>query len=345
VTGGLRPAWVASGLALLALAAAPFWIANSFYLNAVTQILFWAIFAQALNLLVGYAGLTSLGHAALFAVPAYTAAILLTSGYSHLVATAAGLLSSLVASAIFAMLSLRATGIGFLMITLALGQIVWGIAYRWAALTNGDNGINLKERPMPFGIDLSTPAAFYWLTLLIFILTVIVMAIFVRSPFGATVKGTRDQPRRMNALGYNVWFIRFTAFLFSGLFTGIAGLLYLYYNQFVSPQVASIQTSAEVLLMVISGGSATVLGPVAGAAIVVIMKTIASAYIERWNLVLGVIFVLIVSFMPEGLIPGMARLFGNARRSSAVKCARPSATVGGSGGPPVPAATRSGQHT
>jgi branched-chain amino acid transport system permease protein len=112
----------------------------------------------------------------------------------------------------------------------------------------------------------------------------------------------------MNALGYNVWLIRLLAFLFSGFWTGVAGLLFVYYNQFISPQVVALQTSAEALLMVISGGTATLLGPIAGAAIVVIMKNVVSAYVERWNLVLGVIFVVIISFMPEGLVPGCVRL-------------------------------------
>jgi branched-chain amino acid transport system permease protein len=313
---GLRwRGWIAAATAFAALATLPLWLANSFYINVASQILFWAIFAQALNVLAGYAGLTSLGHAALFAMSGYTAALLLAAGHSHLLATCAGLLSAVLTSAVFAVLALRAAGIGFLMITLALGQIVWGIAYRWAALTNGDNGVSVESRPMPFGLDLTSPAGFYWVTFCIFILAILTMAVFVRSPFGATLCGTRDQPRRMNALGYNVWLIRFLAFLFSGFWTGAAGLLFVYYNQFISPQIAAIQTSAEALLMVIAGGTATVLGPVAGAAIVVIMKNVASAYIERWNLVLGVIFVLIVSFMPEGLIPGSVRLAQRVRRA------------------------------
>jgi branched-chain amino acid transport system permease protein len=290
-------------------------MANSFYINVASQILFWAIFAQALNVLVGYAGLTSLGHAALFAMPGYAAGLLLAGGAPHLLAAVAGIAAAVLTSAVFAFLALRAAGIGFLMITLALGQILWGIAYRWASLTNGDNGISLASRPMPFGLDLTSPAAFYWLTFFVFILAVITMAAFVRSPFGATLCGTRDQPRRMNALGYNVWLVRFLAFLFSGFWSGAAGLLFVYYNQFISPQIASIQTSAEALLMVISGGTATVIGPVAGAAIVIIMKNVVSAYIERWNLVLGVIFVLIVSFMPEGLIPGSMRLAQRIRQA------------------------------
>jgi branched-chain amino acid transport system permease protein len=134
------------------------------------------------------------------------------------------------------------------------------------------------------------------------------MIVFVRSPFGASLRGTRDQPRRMNALGYNVWLIRFLAFLFSGFWSGVAGLLFIYYNGFISPQVSALQASAEVLLMVISGGTATLLGPIAGAVIVVIMKNVVSAYVVRWNLVLGLIFVAIISFMPEGLVPGSVRL-------------------------------------
>jgi branched-chain amino acid transport system permease protein len=315
VTGPGWRGWVPGGAALLALAGVPAVTENSFYINTGSQILFWAILAQALNVLVGYAGLTSLGHASLFAVSGYTAAILVSGGSSHLLAAGTAIAASVITAAIFAVLALRAAGIGFLMITLALGQILWGIAYRWVSLTNGDNGVNLESRPMPFGFDITTPAAFYWMTLAVFAIAVSTMALFVRSPFGAAVRGTRDQPRRMNALGYNVWAIRLLAFLFSGFWTGVAGLLFVYYNQFISPQIAAIQTSAEALLMVISGGTATVLGPVAGAAIVVIMKNVVSAYIERWNLVLGVIFVLIVSFMPEGLIPGSMRLARRVARA------------------------------
>jgi branched-chain amino acid transport system permease protein len=215
-------------------------------------------------------------------------------------------------AAMFGFLALRSTGIAFLMITLALGQILWGIAYRWADLTRGDNGVNVSGRPSPFGFDLTEPRAFYVAVFVMFVLCLISMLFFVRSPLGASLRGTRDQPRRMRALGFNVWLTRFIAFLFSGFWTGVAGLLFLYYNQFISPQVMALQTSAEALLMVISGGTATLAGPVVGAAIVVIMKNVVSAYVERWNMVLGIIFVLIISFMPEGLVPGTARLWRSA---------------------------------
>jgi branched-chain amino acid transport system permease protein len=301
--------WVALALALAALATVPLWVGNSYYVNIVSQILIYAIFALGLNVLVGYAGLVSLGHAGLFGVAAYAAAWFIAGGWGQLPAALFAIALIILTAAGFAVLSLRATGIGFLMITLAIGQILWGLAYRWIGLTGGDNGINVPSRPAPFGVSLAPPTPFYFFTLVIFLIAVASMALLVGSPFGASLKGTRDQPRRMTALGYNVWLIRFLAFLFSGFWSGIAGLLFCYYNQFVSPNVLALGSSAEALLMVISGGTATLLGPIAGAALVVIMKNVASAYIERWNFVLGAIFVAIVIFMPEGLVPGSVRLW------------------------------------
>ncbi|HET7340101.1 MAG TPA: branched-chain amino acid ABC transporter permease [Methylomirabilota bacterium] len=296
-------------LAALALAATvPFWIGGPYYVNIASQILLYAVFALGINVIVGYAGLVSLGHAGLLGIAAYAAGRLLGAGHGHAVAIAGALAVTVAASAIFAALALRGTGLGFVMITVALGQIVWGVAYRWISLTNGDNGLSVSARPSPLGLSLASPAAFYWATLAVFLAALGSMAVFVASPLGAAVRGTRDQPRRMTALGYHVWMIRFLAFVFSGLWSGAAGVLYLYYNQFVSPQAVALTASAEALLMVIAGGTGTLLGPIVGAGLVVVMKNVASAYIERWNFVLGAIFVAIVVFMPEGLVPGTRRL-------------------------------------
>jgi branched-chain amino acid transport system permease protein len=314
---------VAIALAVIALATLPLWLASNYYVNIASQILIYGIFALGLNVLVGYAGLVSLGQAGLFGISSYSLAWLVAAGAGQLLGAVGALAMTVAVAAIFAVLALRATGIGFLMITLALGQILWGIAYRWISLTNGDNGIRLDARPAPFGIPLTKPAAFYLLTLMLFLAAVGSMAVFIRSPFGASLLGTRDQPRRMSALGYDVWRIRFLAFLLSGFWSGVAGLLYCYYNQFVSPQVLALTASAEALLMVISGGTGTLLGPIAGAALVVVMKNVASAYIERWNLVLGAIFVAIIIFMPEGLVPGTVRLWRWAGREIASRAALP----------------------
>jgi branched-chain amino acid transport system permease protein len=306
---------LALGVAFIALVTLPYWLPGTYYVNVSSQILFYAIFALGLNILVGYGGLVSLGHAGLFGIAAYAAGYLLQSGWTHTPAILVALVIGLASTAVFAALALRATGIGFIMITLALGQIVWGLAYRWISLTGGDNGINLHGRPRPFGLDLGTAPAFYYATLLIFLISVVAVAVFVRSPFGAALKGTRDQPRRMNALGFHVWAIRFWACLLSGLLTSIAGILFVYYTQFISPQTTALTASAEVLLMVIAGGPATLLGPIIGAALVVIVKNVVSGYIERWNFLLGTIFVAIVILMPEGLVPGTVRLWRSGLRS------------------------------
>jgi branched-chain amino acid transport system permease protein len=301
-------------VAIGALLTLPFWMSGIYYINVTSQILFYAVFALGLNVLVGYAGLTSLGHAALFGVASYATAYMLQLGYGHTVSILAALVIGVASMAVYAVLSLRSTGIGFIMITLALGEILWGLAYRWISLTGGDNGINVPKRPAPFGFAMSNATNFYYVTLIVFLLAIVVMAIFVRSPFGAALRGTRDQPRRMNALGYHVWAIRFYACLFSGLLTAVSGILFVYYTQFISPQTLALTSSAEVLLMVIAGGPGTLLGPIVGAGLVVIVKNVVSGFIERWNFLLGAIFVAIVILMPDGLVPGTARLWRLATR-------------------------------
>jgi branched-chain amino acid transport system permease protein len=307
---------VAIAVALIALAVLPYAVREIYYVNIASQILLYAIFALGLNVLVGYGGLVSLGHAGLFGVASYAVGYLLADGFGHTFAILAALLIGLMFTAAFAALSLRATGISFIMITLALGEILWGLAYRWISVTNGDNGINVAARPSPFGLPLASARGFYDATLFIFLIAVAAAAIFAQSPLGAALSGTRDQPRRKNALGYHVWMIRFWAFMFSGLLTSIAGILFVYYNQFISPQALALTASAEALLMVISGGAGTLLGPIVGAALVVIVKNVVSAYIERWNFMLGAIFVAIVVFMPEGLVPGATRLTRSAWRAT-----------------------------
>ncbi|MES2937915.1 MAG: branched-chain amino acid ABC transporter permease [Pseudomonadota bacterium] len=293
-------------LGLLALAAVPLWAGNSYYVDVVSQMLIWAVFAMGLNVLSGYGRLTSLGHAALFGVACYVGGLLVGQGMGHAGAAVLALLATLAVTAVVAVLALRSTGISFLMITLAAGQILWGVAYRWVSVTGGENGVSIPARPAPFGAALETPAGFFYLALAVFLAALVATALLVRSPLGAALRGTRDQPRRMSALGFNVWAIRFTAFLYSGFWAGVAGLLFLYYNKFVSPHALALATSAEALLMVIVGGAGTLLGPVAGAVIVVAIKNVASGYIERWNFLLGFIFVAIIMFMPQGLVPGIA---------------------------------------
>jgi branched-chain amino acid transport system permease protein len=318
---------IAPAVGFLALVTLPYWMHGDYYINVSSQILFSAIFALGLNILAGYGGLVSLGHAGLFGITAYAAGYMLQAGFGHPVAIVIALIAGMASMAIYAVLSLRATGIGFIMITLALGEIIWGLAYRWISITGGDNGINLHGRPEPFGIDLTSPNAFYYTSLVVFLVAFASVIVFVRSPMGAALMGTRDQPRRMNALGFHVWAIRFWACMFSGLLTSVSGVLFVYYTQFISPQALDLTASAEVLLMVISGGAGTLFGPIVGAALVIVVKSVVSGFLERWNMLLGFIFVAIVILMPEGLVPGSARLWRLAWRKMSAP-GKPAATEG-----------------
>lgn len=287
----------------------PFAIGSDYYVNLASQILIAAILAMSLNLLIGFGGLTSLGHAAYLGTAAYLAIYATAhAGFGHLEGAAIALGGTVLLAMVFGFLALRATGLGFLMITLALGQILWGLAFRWVSVTGGDNGLGGLKRPQPFGIDLTGAANFYLLVLLVFALAFLALAAFTRSPFGQSLAGTRDQPRRMRALGFNVGLIQWISFVYAGFWGAVAGLLYAYYHQFVSPQALHLTTSAETLLMVIAGGAGTLMGPVVGAALVMILKNVASIYVTRWVMLLGAVFVLIVMFMPDGLVPGLARL-------------------------------------
>jgi branched-chain amino acid transport system permease protein len=185
-----------------------------------------------------------------------------------------------------------------------------------SGVTNGDNGIAGLTRPMPLGISLESATSFYWFALVVATLAFLMMSIFVSSSFGSSLKGVRDQPRRMAALGFNPWMIRWIKFIYAGFWAGVSGLLYVYYNKYIHPTSLSTTSSAEALLGVIAGGSATLGGPVVGAALVLLLKNYASAYIERWNMLLGLVFLFIVLVMPTGIVPGVSRLAAALRGGS-----------------------------
>ena len=300
--------WIGSALIAAALLLPPF-VAGDFYINLASQILIAAIFALSLNLLVGFGGMTSRGHASYLGVAAYLSALLTSRyGFGHGTAALISILGTIVMAALFGLIALRATGLGFLMITLALSQVLWGLAYRMSDVTNGDNGITGLTRPSPFGISLDSAASFYWFALAVTAFAFAMMAIFVSSSFGSSLKGVRDQPRRMAALGFNPWMIRWITFIYAGFWGGIAGLLYVYYNKYIHPTSLSTTSSAEALLGVIAGGSGTLGGPAVGAALVLLLKNYASAYVERWNMLLGLVFLFIVLVMPTGIVPGVQKL-------------------------------------
>jgi branched-chain amino acid transport system permease protein len=295
-----RAIGLTAGAALL-LGAPP--LLPAYPLTLFTQILIYAIFAMSLDLLLGYTGLASLGHAAYFGLAAYVVAILTTrQGASFWACLGAAILAASALAAVFAFIAIRATGVYFLMITLALGMVVWGLAFRWVSLTMGDNGISGIARPTIFGWSLSSPLSFHYLSVAGFLAAFASLWLLVRSPFGLSLQGIRETERRMRALGYDVWLHKYLAFVLSGAFAGLAGALWAYYDGFVSPVEVHLLTSVEALLMVALGGPGTLFGPVLGAAVIVLFKNLLSIYTKRWLLILGLVYIGVIVLAPKGIL-------------------------------------------
>ena len=273
-------------------------------LTLLTQILIYAIFAMSLDLLLGYTGLASLGHAAYFGIAAYVVAIMTTQHQASFWAClGAALLAACAVAAVFGIVAIRATGVYFLMITLALGMVTWGLAFRWVSLTMGDNGISGIARPsFSSGWSFAQPLPFHYLSLVAFLIAFGLLSLIVRSPFGLSLQGIRETERRMRALGYDVWLHKYVAFILSGAFAGLAGALWAYYDGFVSPVEVHLVTSVEALLMVALGGPGTLVGPVLGAGVIVLFKNLLSIYTKRWLLILGLVYIGVIVLAPKGIV-------------------------------------------
>jgi branched-chain amino acid transport system permease protein len=297
-----RIGWVAVALVALAVFLVLPNLLAQYYLGLVTRMLIFALFAMSLDLLLGYTGLASLGHAAYFGVAAYTVGLLiLRAGFDSWIAFPAALAAATLTGALFAPLALRGRGSSFLMITFALAQVTWSVAFGWRSLTNGDDGMPGVPRP-EFVWSLDSTAAFYYFVLIAVGLAAILLVAIVSSPFGRALKGIRESESRMQALGYDVWLYQFAAFVLAAFFAGLAGALYAYFNRFVGPEYLFVIQSAEALIMVILGGAGTLLGPAIGAGVIVFLEDFVSSMTQHWVMVLGVIYVLVTLFAPRGLV-------------------------------------------
>jgi branched-chain amino acid transport system permease protein len=293
-----------AGLAVAAAAALVAPILSAYPLTLLTQAAIIAVLAMSLDVLLGYTGLASLGHAAYFGVGAYAVGILSTEYQrGFFVCLLVGVVAATLTAALFGLLAIRATGTYFLMITLALGMVVWGLAFRWVSVTKGDNGIAGVPRPeLPLPWSLGAPLPFFYLALAATVLAWALLGLLVRSPFGITLMGVRESESRMRALGYNVWLHKYLAFVISGAFAGFAGVFWAYYNGFVSPIDVQLVTSVETLLMVALGGPGTLAGPALGAALIVFLKNFVSVYTKRWLLILGAVYIGVILFAPRGVL-------------------------------------------
>lgn len=279
---------------------------SSFVVLLATRALAFGILAMSLDILLGYAGLPSLGQAAYLGIGAYLTGVLATKfhfglGWDFWLVLLLGIVAAALLAAFFGLLAIRASGVYFLMITLALGQCVWGLAYRWNSLTGGDNGIVIKVRPN-FGLNLTNEVTYFFLVLGIFIVSMILMYVLVRSPFGRSLKGIRERELRMKMLGYNTWLHKYIAFVVAGGFGGLAGVLWAHANGIVTPDDVVLTTSVDALLMVVLGGAGTLIGGVIGSAIVLLLREYLSTLVPWWQYVLGAVYVLTILYLPTGLM-------------------------------------------
>jgi branched-chain amino acid transport system permease protein len=301
------------------LAAGPFWMA------LLTQILIFGLLALSVDLLLGHAGLFSVCHASFFAVSAYTVAILeVRYGQPALIAAPAGLVAGTLLAILYGA-AVRTRGVYFILITIAMGYIIWGAVYRWASFTGGDNGITNVPALAIGDVSLQSPVAYYYFVLAVVIACAIGYGVFIRSPFGLSLRGIKGSESRMQSLGYRTTAHLYAAFVLSGAIASLAGVLYVYYNKFVNPVTASFNISIEVALMAIVGGSGTILGPFIGAGVFLGMRNWVSSFIELHAAVTGLVFIVTILWAPTGIM-GIVDRIGRRRDNSESKPASSGST-------------------
>ena len=278
--------------------AAPY-IFNSFVIGLLSLALISGLFAMSVDLLSGYAGLVTLGQAGITTAAAYGVGYMANKVDAGIPAQlAVGLAAGLLVSAVFAVMIMRSSGVYFMMITLAQGMIVWGLAIRLYQITGAENGLTGIDRPE----FISLYWQYYWFVLTVVLVCAFLLYTVVRSPFGAAIKGIRESESRMRMLGYNPALQKFYVFMVAGFFASVGGILLVYLNEFISPSASTLAASAIGVLEAILGGIGTLIGPVIGAFIVVGIQNIVSTHLARWPTLMGLIFIVVVLFARKGLV-------------------------------------------
>lgn len=274
-------------------------IISQYYVYLLATVFTTALLATSLNLVLGYGGLLHLHHGVFYGVGAYTVAIVMTkTSWPFAVAVVLGPLVAALIALVIGWFCVRLRGLYFGMLTLALGQLVWAIVYRWNALTNGDNGIHA----IPVPEFLYSINSVYYTTLLVLCVSLVILYMISKSPFGLTLLATRDNPMRSESLGIHVRRHRLTAFVIAGFFAGVAGVLFILVERSVAPSLLFWNKSAEILIMCLMGGLTVFMGPTLGAVILVVLSMIVGLYTEYWLLVLGVLLLILVLFLPQGIL-------------------------------------------
>ncbi len=313
-----------AAVAAILLAVAPR-VLRPFDTMSLTYGLIMAIAALGFNLLLGYTGLLSFGHSAYFGIGAYTVAFMvkylkITSLELFVVGA---LVSSLVVSALFGIVCVRYTRIFFGILTLALSQVLWSLAFKFFWITGGTDGLRVPT-PSLLGMTLGEGEdkitflthGYYYYVLGIFFLALGVMWVIVNSPFGKALQAIRDNETRAEFVGVQIWRYRWVAFLVSGVYTGLAGALWVPLNGLTTPDIMHWQFSGEIVFMTVLGGFRTFVGPVVGAIVFNYLKTYAVGYTVYWQLLLGGILVTLVLTLPTGIAGSIGRLLPRLRRAT-----------------------------
>jgi branched-chain amino acid transport system permease protein len=281
-----------------------------FYVYILAVIFVTALLAMSLNMVVGHGGLFQFHHGVFYGVGAYAFALMMTK--AGLPMWFCFLASPVIAAAvgfIIGWFCVRLTSLYFGMLQISLGSLIWAIAFRWYTLTNGDDGIH--GVPVPDLIS-STSNAYYFI-LLFFIICLIIMYFIHKSPFGTTLQAIRDNPARCSAVGVNVRRHQLTAIVIATFFAGVAGVLFVVLERSVFPDLLFWVLSLEIFIMILLGGWFTFAGPIIGAAITVALRTFVGVYTEYWTMILGILLILLIFFLPEGVIGFMGEKLGSRR--------------------------------
>ncbi len=300
-------------IVLVFLCICPFFM-STFNISMMSKVLIYALFAASLDIVMGYGGMRSFGHAAFFGLGGYALGLFAKFwGIQNfwlllimvIVICAAG-------SAIISYFTLKFSGTYFLIITMAFGQLLSAIAEKWSKVTGGSDGLNVSINPSFFGMDKINwnGTSRYVFVLVIVVACFVLLELIMHSSYGRTIVATRENEGRMRALGYNTWLNKYISCILAGVFAGVAGMLYFYVYRTTNPTLLNLTTSAMPMLMVILGGSATLWGPAIGAAIIILFQTYTGIlFSDRWMLLLGLLYVVCVLFLRGGIAPYLTRLY------------------------------------
>lgn len=288
--------WLSAGIILLLLCPA---FLPRFYVYLISIILLYGLLATSLNFVLGYGGIFQFHHAVFYGVGAYGTTLMLTkTGLPAALAFIAGPLIAAAFGLVLGLICIRLSKLYFGMLQISLGSLVWAIIYRWYSFTGGDDGIH--GIPMPE--MLSAPKSAYYFTLIVTVLCLFIMWKIIHSPFGSALQGIRDNPVRSEMIGINVKMHQLLALTLAGFFAGVAGSLFVVVDNTVFPDMLFWTLSLEILIMCLLGGWFSFLGPMLGAAVIVALRTFVSTYTGYWALVLGIIMMLVIFFLPNGIL-------------------------------------------